>query len=306
MIHLPPMLTLKPSKSKKMPRSRSGFTLIELLVVIAIIAILAALLLPALSSAKNKAKRIQCIANLKQWGAGFHLYASDNDDSMPAGFFDSNGMWMYALQPYMPGAQIGGDICYCPMAKDLMRSALPSSYTVGTWTTGPPTDPPLTFVAWGIMGQGAYPIEQTAFPNGTGAAVWGRPGMGGSYGVNGWMSNPPSSVFNGDFVPQGYWQKLTTAGKVAEAPLFADCVWSGASPTPSDAMPTASGQCAVYAPMPSFCIPRHSGRSPLNMTFVDGSVSPVGLRQLWQLPWSVNYDTSLIPTLVPLWIKAYN
>ena len=78
-----------PCAPEKKLRHQNAFTLIELLVVIAIIAILAAMLLPALAKAKQKAQQTSCLNNFKQQALGTHMYTDDFNDRLPPG----NSVW---------------------------------------------------------------------------------------------------------------------------------------------------------------------------------------------------------------------
>lgn len=100
------------SSQYPLTRRHTAFTLIELLVVIAIIAILAAILFPVFAQAREKARAISCLSNVKQIGTSFYMYVQDYDETTPA--LGNGWDWEAKVYPYTKNAQL----YFCPDRSD--------------------------------------------------------------------------------------------------------------------------------------------------------------------------------------------
>jgi prepilin-type N-terminal cleavage/methylation domain-containing protein/prepilin-type processing-associated H-X9-DG protein len=251
-----------------------AFTLIELLVVIAIIAILAAMLLPALSKAKAKARSIQCVSNLKQWGLEWRFYAEDNNGSFMTGTSPEAALWDRAewclILWYNNGRRKPG-IMDCPMAtKRPDKGSTPfqqcgsfdKSYAMPSAVTDPaPSDP-------------------------------SDPRIFCGYAPNLWVNNPPPglpTLFGADTAKM--IRKIDFARHPSDTPFMADAMWRGGAPQEKDLPAAFNGQFnGVSKDMQHYAMKRH-GRG-INMVFFDGSAGALSIPKLWGVHWYNDFDVT--------------
>lgn len=230
---------------KRRRPARSAFTLIELLVVIAIISILAAMLLPALSMAKERARGISCVNNLKQIGTAIVMYADDSSDYLvPAEYNLRNGSpyeegWPTILfnGKYLPAQKAPtyykiadyGSVFRCP-------SALPKVYKFGPVSR----DDPEGAMAWPYTSQSTgkeFHLD-----------CW--------YGINGSTGNPQKWPFVRlpmDGGRAGKGNKLSKVAQYARMPAIFDGYW-------------------IHNGKDERVNARHSKRTRTNILFFDNSV----------------------------------
>ncbi|MBN2132220.1 MAG: prepilin-type N-terminal cleavage/methylation domain-containing protein [Sedimentisphaerales bacterium] len=239
---------------------RKAFTLIELLVVIAIIALLMSILMPAMSRVKQQAKTISCRANMKQWTLFFNMYTQDYDGYFEAGVGSGHTYhWMNALRPYY---RDDPKVRCCPTAMKPLVDEF--GQTAPEWNV---------FSAWGRFWGEGYSEE----------------GDYGSYGINGWVENPPpdrATVYE-NFETVNNW-RTPNVPEAPYVPLFMDALRFNVFPRHTDNPPDFQDTAWEGTQhMRRACIDRHDGF--INMAFLDWSVRKVGLKELWTLRWHKAY-----------------
>jgi prepilin-type N-terminal cleavage/methylation domain-containing protein/prepilin-type processing-associated H-X9-DG protein len=263
-------------------RKKSAFTLIELLVVIAIIALLMAILMPTLGAARKHARAVVCQSNLKQWGATLALYTEDHQGRFPTDHSGLSGIWLLrgaCLPKDDPNANTSalhgfgtGNIALCPMA------AKPAS------PTGIGSRSATVF--------GSARGEEFIGTTGSRFTPWEilkpAPAFRCSYGYNQWAFRDLSLVTPRQDGRRGLVELdvFSLRGRAA-IPVLLDSTSPQYQPKSTDSPPLVQ---EGWRGIGNFCMNRHSGY--VNGLFLDWSVRPVGLKEIWTLKWYREFNTA--------------
>ena len=273
---------------RPVPTCRSrGFTLIELLVVISIIALLIGILLPALSAARDAARGVACLSNLRQFGIGFNAYAVDYDGMLPAGEQPVSPTasldWPILLGAYVDGSN---DTSYAGASNEttyfLCPNARPSGANARTHYSSHPALMPNRYFGYDNMPPQAvqvpyYSLEKIRNPSGVVIIMDGAQNLDPALTVS--IGRPGGAAFVATQI--GFEDPSGNAGGYVEGANNSLNLsrWNAVDPTvrqqivdtvTEDAVSNAAGD-------PFFRRPRlrHAGETVISLGHVDGHAGSV-------------------------------
>jgi hypothetical protein len=238
--------------------------------------------MPALSRVKKQARKSACLMNLRTWATIWKMYCDDNNGHFLSGSSTDSAMgsgrWWFLNVSKLYSVE--PKIRVCPQATNPVDSGTVANFSFRAWKT--------------VTGANVYI---------------------GSYGVNGWMCDPPNGLTSvwGRTPIADHWRTPDVHGAY-NIPVFMGGWWVDFWPRQAD-LPPQTEEGPLDTPnvneMNRVCVNRHDGF--VNGAFCDWSTRSIGVKELWTLKWNKSYYTSgpwtkaggVDPTAWPTWMQKF-